>query len=145
MVLLCCTVEFASLQMASLSDAATSAAAARFRSASDVLKKNMEALKFDGFDPTLLGETALLILELKSSSRATHLAVERCRQIVQDCKKGLDAHHLQLQNLMYRKQHLLRELTLCHDFTIKEVWIKAQCCVFLRIVELKRVRTGGAH
>ena len=28
---------------------------------------------------------------------------------------------MQLQNLLYRKQHLLRELTLCHDFTIKEV------------------------
>lgn len=102
-----------------------SSCSARFRAAVAALQENMEALVHARGDDArvnaLLGDSALLLLELKASSRATHLGVDRYRQLVQDYKKTLDAHHLQLQNLLYRKHHLLREMMLCRDFTIPEV------------------------
>ena len=65
----------------------------------------------------LLQSAGLVLMELKASSRTVHLGVDGRRQLVQDQKKKLDAHHLQLQNLLYRKHHLLREMRLCRDFT----------------------------
>ena len=104
---------------------AVTGAASRFRTAVDGLQANLKAM-IDARDDKkrlseLIGQSALLLLELKASSRATHLGVDRYRQLVQDYKKTLDAHHLQLQNLLYRKHHLLREMMLCRDFKIPEV------------------------
>ena len=100
-------------------------AATRFRNAVASLRENMEALVQAQGDERrlsdLLAEFPLLLLDLKASSRATHLGVDHYRQLVRDYKKTLDAHHLQLQNLLYRKHHLLREMMLCHDFKIPEV------------------------
>ena len=44
------------------------------------------------------------------------LATEACKQVVQDDKAALDQHHLQLQNLLYERNHLLREIERCKSF-----------------------------
>jgi len=99
------------------------AATARFRSAAAQLQATLQGLATGAgaSDPTVLGASAVLVMELKASSRATHVAADRCRQEVLEYKKSLDAQQMELQNLAYRRHHLLRELSLCHDFTIKEV------------------------
>lgn len=89
-------------------------ASTRFRESSHTLAANLEAA-ISG-DKHNISDSLLLVMKLKASSRAKHLAVDQQRQLVLDEKKSLDARHLQLQNLLYRKAHLLRELKLCHDF-----------------------------
>jgi len=79
-----------------------------------------EELGVKGASP-VLGGAALHLVELKASSRATFLAVDLMRQHVADHKRKLDRQHLQLQNLIYKKQHLLREMKLCRDFKTREV------------------------
>lgn len=59
---------------------------------------------------------SLLLSELKAAARNTLLAVERQRQEVATARDALDAHHLQLQNLLYEKNHLQREIQECQDF-----------------------------
>jgi chaperonin cofactor prefoldin len=97
----------------------------KFRSSSAKLEQIMgqlSTMKPDDVNAKpLVTEGALLILDLKSASRSVNLKVDSFRQHVQDYKKKLDNSQQQLQNLLYRKQHLVRELTLCHDFTVREV------------------------
>ncbi|CAM9875530.1 unnamed protein product, partial [Choristocarpus tenellus] len=68
-----------------------------------------------------LCEAQMIFTELKSSSRKSHIAIEGFRNNVSMCKKEMDSYHLQLQNLLYERDHLLRETQLCRDFTTKEV------------------------
>ena len=53
---------------------------------------------------------------LKMEERRGLLATEACKQVVQDDKAALDQHHLQLQNLLYERNHLLREIERCKSF-----------------------------
>lgn len=63
----------------------TAAAAARYRAASEGLAANLDALAMGKGDAAnLLAEAALLVVELKSSSRATHLGVDVWRQQVRE-------------------------------------------------------------
>jgi len=58
-------------------------AAARCRAASEKLKANLDFLGTgQGNSADLLAESAMLVVELKSSSRATHLGVDAWRQNV---------------------------------------------------------------
>jgi THO complex subunit 5 len=61
------------------------------------------------------------LLELKSSSRATHLAADAARRGVQQQKGMMEATHLRLQNLQYEKDHLLREIARCRAFDTPEL------------------------
>ncbi len=59
----------------------------------------------------------LLILELKKANRQIFGAMEGCKEEVTAVKVAQDKHHLLLQNLLYEKNHLLREIQTCTDFT----------------------------
>ena len=61
-------------------------------------------------------EAAVLSVALKMQERRALLATEACKVQVEDDKKALDQHHLQLQNLLYERNHLLREIERCRSF-----------------------------
>ncbi|CAM9961069.1 unnamed protein product [Hapterophycus canaliculatus] len=63
----------------------------------------------------------LLFSELHSTSRKTHGAIEAMRNKVATAKQTMDQNHLQLENLLYERDHLSRETQLCKDFTMTEL------------------------
>ena len=64
----------------------------------------------------LTNDVAAASVTLKMEERRGLLATEACKQVVQDDKAALDQHHLQLQNLLYERNHLLREIERCKSF-----------------------------
>jgi len=90
-------------------------------------------------------ESARLLMEFKASSRSTHLELDRQRQLVLDEKRSLDARQLQLQNLLYRKAHLLRELKLCHDFSTSELRVVERDEGIMIIAEGEDLAASGDH
>jgi THO complex subunit 5 len=100
----------------------------RYKSVSELIRKALTdalELKKKGADAAKIKEAttriSLLFLELKSANRSTFLATETTKQSVQDKKKEMAAHHLRLQNLLYEKNYLLREIKRCKDFTTTEM------------------------
>lgn len=59
---------------------------------------------------------ALLLASLKAAGRGLLLEVEARREAVAAATSATDAHHLTLQNLLYEKEHLLREIAECQRF-----------------------------
>jgi hypothetical protein len=57
----------------------------------------------------------------KESSRSSILAVTQLRQSENLCKKGLDSHHLNMQNLGYREHRLTEEVQCCREFKCMEL------------------------
>ncbi|OQR92509.1 hypothetical protein THRCLA_08686, partial [Thraustotheca clavata] len=66
-------------------------------------------------------QALLLLQKIKGSTRDTFLEAEGWRKRVADQKDLVEAHHLKLQNLMYEKDHLLREIKRCRGFEMKEM------------------------
>jgi len=64
----------------------------------------------------LATKASVLCAMLKAQSREALLGVEACREEVLDNKKELDLHHLQLQNLLYERNHLQQEIRRCKAF-----------------------------
>jgi hypothetical protein len=94
--------------------------AKRYRATSELLQTQLNSLCASTAQPST-SESYFLLQQLKASSRQHFVALDKARTEVQEYKKSLDTHHLQLQNLFYKKQHLLRELSLCHDFMTTQV------------------------
>ncbi|KAE9002519.1 hypothetical protein PF010_g13885 [Phytophthora fragariae] len=63
----------------------------------------------------------LLLSAMKSGLRDTFLEADARRGRVQEQKDVAEAHQLQLQNLLYEKDHLLREIRRCRGFSTKEM------------------------
>ncbi|KAL4146602.1 hypothetical protein PRNP1_012466 [Phytophthora ramorum] len=63
----------------------------------------------------------LLLGAMKSGLRETFLESDGRRARVQEQKDVAEAHQLQLQNLLYEKDHLLREIGRCRGFSTKEM------------------------
>ncbi|TDH67212.1 hypothetical protein CCR75_002449 [Bremia lactucae] len=63
----------------------------------------------------------LLLTAMKSGLRDTFLESDARRMRVQEQKDVTEAHQLQLQNLLYEKDHLLREIRRCRGFRTKEL------------------------
>ena len=63
----------------------------------------------------------LLLSAMKSGLRDTFLAAGARRTCVQEQKDVAEAHQLQLQNLLYEKDHLMREIGRCRGFAAKEM------------------------
>ncbi|OWZ24813.1 hypothetical protein PHMEG_00087 [Phytophthora megakarya] len=63
----------------------------------------------------------LLLGAMKSGLRDTFLEADNRRTRVQEQKDVAEAHQLQLQNLLYEKDHLLREIRRCRGFSTKEM------------------------
>ena len=65
--------------------------------------------------------SALLLVDVKSASRAAHLAAESGRQRVQAASAAADASHLALQNLLYERAHLQRLIRRCREYPSPEL------------------------
>ncbi|ETP46002.1 hypothetical protein F442_07692 [Phytophthora nicotianae P10297] len=63
----------------------------------------------------------LLLSAMKSGLRDTFLEADSRRTRVQEQKDVAEAHQLQLQNLLYEKDHLLRKIRRCRGFSTKEM------------------------
>ncbi|ETV96833.1 hypothetical protein, variant 1 [Aphanomyces invadans] len=62
-----------------------------------------------------------LLKDIKQSTRETFLDAEGYRRRVAEQKDLVEAHHLKLQNLLYEKDHLLREIRRCKGYPTKEL------------------------
>ena len=100
---------------------------AKFRATCESLRELLQrivALKKEGANSEQLRractESSLLLLDLKATNRATHLATHAARCGVQQQKATMEALHLRLQNLLYEKDHLLREIERCRAFDTRE-------------------------
>ncbi|CAI5742042.1 unnamed protein product [Peronospora destructor] len=62
-----------------------------------------------------------LLSAMKSGLRETFVEAEARRARVQEQKNVAKTHQLQLQNLLYEKDHLLREIHRCQGFSTKEM------------------------
>jgi hypothetical protein len=69
---------------------------------------------------SILQTGALSLADMKSFNRAAMFAVERGRQKVHASLADTDARHLQLQNLLYERAHLLRQIQKCREFPTPE-------------------------
>ena len=63
----------------------------------------------------------LLLSAMKAGLRATFVEAETRRALVQEQKNVAETHQLQLQNLLYEKDHLVREMRRCQGFGTKEM------------------------
>lgn len=61
-------------------------------------------------------QVLMLLRALKAGLRDTFLASDAWKARVQEKKDVIEAHQLQLQNLLYEKDHLLREIRRCRGF-----------------------------
>lgn len=69
----------------------------------------------------LVTEAAVALIEYKGLARESAVAVECCRAEMQAKKREVDERHLQLQNLLYEKDHLQRTIQTLRDFPLKEL------------------------
>lgn len=68
-------------------------------------------------DATALSIRAMaLIGRLKSLNRAANNATRVHKDITTEARHEMDQSHLQLQNLLYEKRHLEREIEKCRQF-----------------------------
>jgi THO complex subunit 5 len=67
--------------------------------------------------PDLLdSSTYAIIARLRRFNREAHNRVNEQRQITLDTRNNMDQTHLGLQNLLYERRHLEREIQKCLDF-----------------------------
>ena len=57
-----------------------------------------------------------LFARLKALNRDAHTAARAHKQITADARHDMDQTHLRLQNLLYEKRHLEREIDKCRQF-----------------------------
>jgi THO complex subunit 5 len=65
--------------------------------------------------------SSLLLSAVKTASRKTLLTLEAAREAVIVENSKTDSHHLSLQNLLYERAHLLREIARCREYETPEV------------------------
>jgi hypothetical protein len=68
----------------------------------------------------LLREGSLSLADMKSFNRAAMFGVEQGRQKVHASLADSDIRHLELQNLLYERSHLLRQIQKCREFPTPE-------------------------
>ncbi|KAF1325139.1 Conserved coiled/coiled coil protein, partial [Globisporangium splendens] len=66
-------------------------------------------------------QVLVLLSALKAGLRDTFLEGDAWKTRVQEQKDVVEAHQLKLQNLLYEKDHLLREIRRCRGFSTKEM------------------------
>lgn len=70
-----------------------------------------------GHDPSLVHIRAgALFARLKALNRAANVATRTHKQDTSDMRHDMDHTHLGLQNLLYEKRHLEREIEKCRQF-----------------------------
>ncbi|GAA5932628.1 hypothetical protein JCM1841_000316 [Sporobolomyces salmonicolor] len=70
------------------------------------------------FDPApYLAQAAPLFGALHSVNRNSLLFAKQCRAKTQDARLNMDAAHLRLQNLLFERNHLEREIRSCEEYS----------------------------
>jgi THO complex subunit 5 len=64
-------------------------------------------------------DASLMFLELKATNRDVLEGIEATREQTSGAKKELDDTRLQLQNVLYEKSHIQKEIKTCQDFRSK--------------------------
>jgi hypothetical protein len=68
-------------------------------------------------DPTSIQIRAnALVARLKALNRNANAATRACKQATTEARHDMDQTHLGLQNLLYEKRHLEREIDKCRQF-----------------------------
>lgn len=68
-------------------------------------------------DPTTLHiRASALLARLKALNRSANVATRTHKQATADARQDMDQTHLGLQNLLYEKRHLEREIDKCRQF-----------------------------
>lgn len=75
-------------------------------------------------------QVLVLLRALKAGLRDTFLAADAWKTRVQEQKNVVEAHQLKLQNLLYEKDHLLREIRRCRGFRYV---VTHTCCFFVYV------------
>lgn len=63
-----------------------------------------------------LSQSIASLAQLKAINRSTSLEARRGRQVAADAKQRMDAAQLGLQNLLYERQYLEREIRKCEEY-----------------------------
>jgi len=66
--------------------------------------------------PAVCIRAMALIANLKSLNRAANNATRMHKDITAEARHDMDQSHLHLQNLLYEKRHLEREIERCRQF-----------------------------
>ncbi|XP_078523315.1 THO complex subunit 5 isoform X1 [Lissotriton helveticus] len=61
-------------------------------------------------------QSCVHFMTLKKLNRLAHIRLKKGRDQTHEVKQKVDAHHLQLQNLLYEVMHLQKEITKCLEF-----------------------------
>ncbi|XP_053558159.1 THO complex subunit 5 homolog isoform X2 [Bombina bombina] len=64
-------------------------------------------------------QSCVHFMTLKKLNRLAHIRLKKGRDQTHEAKQKVDAHHLQLQNLLYEVMHLQKEITKCLEFKSK--------------------------
>ena len=66
--------------------------------------------------PTVHIRAGALFARLKALNREANAAARAHKQVTADARQDMDQTHLRLQNLLYEKRHLEREIEKCRQF-----------------------------
>eukprot|EP00968_Pinguiococcus_pyrenoidosus_P029325 scaffold8485_cov277-Pinguiococcus_pyrenoidosus.AAC.11 len=66
-------------------------------------------------------ELLVALAQMKSCGRQAFVQLESQRERVRERRTALDGHILGLQNLLYEREHLLRNVFLCREFTTPQL------------------------
>jgi THO complex subunit 5 len=70
----------------------------------------------DALDASASLRAGALFARLKSLNRTANTAARAHKQVTADARTEMDQTHLGLQNLLYEKRHLEREIEKCRQF-----------------------------
>jgi THO complex subunit 5 len=67
--------------------------------------------------------SAALFSQLKAANRAAHASTHQAKDVTALARQEMDQAHLGLQNLLYERRHLEREIEKCRQFA----WVYILC------------------
>ena len=82
----------------------------------DKLRELVQPVSNDHDTPAVYIRAMTLIANLKSLNRAANNATRMHKDITAEARHDMDQSHLHLQNLLYEKRHLEREIERCRQF-----------------------------
>jgi len=83
----------------------------------DVVVQDLRDLGSSEYEPQVVQTRALaLFARLKALNRSANTATRSHKQATADARTQMDHAHLGLQNLLYEKRHLEREIDKCRQF-----------------------------
>lgn len=85
---------------------------------------------------------AALFAQLKAANRAANTATRQAKDATAAARQEMDQSHLGLQNLLYEKRHLEREIEKCRQFAYVG---HSSCCLglFIDWIGCEQVRVPG--